>query len=274
MVDVSEEPRPHPLDEDDGGGPVKPFLEHLEDLRWVIIQCLSALALGMVVCMMAAPYLVQVLTWPLVNSGSNIELKQFSPIAGFTIWMKIAFYGGIVLALPFILYFIGSYIKPALKRRERKYFLRAFIIGAGLFLAGVLMCYFVALPIMLQAIPRFNEWIGLPADMWRAEDYFHIVIMFMMGMGLSFEVPVLLLTLVRLGVIPHATFAKGRRYFFVANLIICSFITPDFISTIFLVVPVQLILEVCIWISAYWDRQKRAAEAALLSGQVNQAVKE
>jgi|GEM_PF-6935724 len=61
---------------------------------------------------------------------------------------------------------------------------------------------------------------------------------------------------------------KGRRYFFVANLVVCSFITPDFVSTIFLVVPVQVLLEACIWISAYWERQKkRELAAAALAAQ-------
>jgi sec-independent protein translocase protein TatC len=111
---------------------------------------------------------------------------------------------------------------------------------------------------------QYNAWLGIPSQVWRVEEYFRFVITFMMGMGLSFEVPVLLLTLVKLEVLSHETLTKGRRYFFVGNLVLCAFITPDFISTFFMVIPVQILLEICILISAYWDRQKKAAAAAAL----------
>jgi sec-independent protein translocase protein TatC len=85
--------------------------------------------------------------------------------------------------------------------------------------------------------------------------------MFMLGMGLSFEIPVIILTLVRIGIIPHEWMEKGRTYFFIGNLVVCAFITPDAVSTIFMVVPVQVLLEICIQISKHWERQKRKEEA-------------
>jgi sec-independent protein translocase protein TatC len=110
-------------------------------------------------------------------------------------------------------------------------------------------------------LAQYNAWLGLPSDFWRAEQYFGFVILFMVGMGLSFEVPVVILTLVRLGIIPHEFLVKGRSYFFIANLVICAFITPDAVSTIFMVIPVQVLMEICILISKSWERQKRIAEA-------------
>ncbi len=259
MADEPLEPIPDPEEEE--GGPVKTFLEHLEDLRWVLIKCVSALMLGMVACLAGSNYIVNVLTWPLAKSGASVKLDTLGPLGGFTISMKIAMYGGITLALPFILYFVGDFVMPALKKHERKYFTRAFTIGGFLFLAGMLLCYFVMLQISLRGLDAFNAWLGLASDIWRAEDYFSFVIMFMVGMGLSFEIPVLLLTLVRVGVIPHEMLIKGRSYFFVANLVICAFITPDAVSTIFMVLPVQALMEVCILISKHWERQKKIAEA-------------
>jgi len=256
MAAETEVPRPD-FEDDNGGGPVKTFLEHLEDLRWTLIKSLSALLVGMVVCLVAAPQLVAILKWPLVNSGAKIRLELFGPMGGFIISLKIALYGGITLALPFILYFLGQFVVPALKRREKEYFLRAVVVGGGLFLIGVLICYFWVLTLSLRAIPQFNSWLGIQTEIWRAEDYFQFVIMLMLGMGISFEMPLLLLTLVRLGIVPHEWLAKGRRYFFLANLIICSFITPDYVSTMFLVIPVQVLLEACVWISAYWRWQEQ-----------------
>ena len=262
MADEPLQTLPYPEEEE--GGPVKTFLEHLEDLRWVLIRCVVALLLGMVACLVGAKYIVEVLSWPLINSGENVRIESLGPLGGFTISMKVALYGGVTLALPFILYFVGDFVMPALKRNEKKFFLRAFIVGGGLFALGMMLCYFVILKISLTGLSQYNKWLGLSGEMWRAEEYFHFVIMFMFGMGLSFEVPVLILTLVRVGIIPHETLVKSRAYLFVGNLVVCAFITPDAVSTIFMVIPVQALMEVCIMISRHWERQKRIAEAAEL----------
>jgi sec-independent protein translocase protein TatC len=254
-------------EEEDEGGPVKTFLEHLEDLRWVFIKCATALGVSLVVCLVAMPVLISVLTLPLAKSGADVELQLFGPIGGVMVTMRIALYGGMVLAIPFILYFIGEFVMPALKKEEKKYFMRAFVVGAGLFMAGVMLCYFFVLQIALYGMTQYNKWLNLPTEYWRAEEYFSFVTMFMVGMGLSFEIPVILLTLVRMGLVPHEWLTKGRPYFFVINYGLCAFITPDFISTFFMVIPVQLLLEGCILISKYWERQKRAEEAALAASE-------
>ena len=256
---VSDDSSTPPEEED--GGPVKSFLEHLEDLRWVLIKTVAAIVIGMTTCLVIAPYLVRILEHPLVHSGLKVEINPFGPMGGFVIYMKVALYGGVGLALPFVGYFIGSFVFPALKPTERRYFLWALAIGGGLFLGGVALCYFFVLNICLQGIEQVNTWLGLATNIWRAEEYFSFVLLFMLGMGLSFEIPVIILTLVRLGIIPHEWMIKGRGYFFVANLVLCSFITPDALSTIFMVLPVQILMEICIWISKYWERQKRIAAA-------------
>jgi len=178
--------------------------------------------------------------------------------------MKIALYGGITLALPFILYIIGAFVMPALKRNEKTFFLRAFIIGAGLFLLGVMTCYFWILGITLKATTQFNAWLGLPTDIWRAEEYFQFVTLFMMGMGLSFELPIVVLSLVKIGLVQHSWLSKGRPYFYVALFAVVSFITPDFVSTFFIMIPLVVLMEICIVISWFWERQKRAADRAQL----------
>ncbi len=259
---MADEPLlPAPDSEEDEGGPVKSFLEHLEDLRWVLIKVIASLMIGMTVCMVASPQLVELLKRPLVQSGIKTEIKTFGPIGGFMISMKLAFWGGLCLALPFCLFFIAQFVLPALKKNEKPYFRKAFTIGGGLFLIGALMCYAFILPITLFGTAAFNEWLKLPTDTWRAEDYFQFVVMFMVGMGLSFEIPVVILTLVKMGIIPHEWMVKGRTYFFVINMVLCAFITPDAVSTIFMVIPVQILMEICIQISAHWERKKKIEEA-------------
>jgi sec-independent protein translocase protein TatC len=263
MADEPLETIPDPEEEE--GGPVKTFLEHLEDLRWVLIKCFVSLLMGMVTCMVAASYVTAFLERPLVASGAAIRLEAIDPLGPVMIIMKVGLYGGMTIALPFILYFIADFVLPALKKHERKYFKRAFAIGSLLFFAGVALCYFVVLEISLLGLVAMNKWLGLGATVWRAQEYFSFVIMFMVGMGLVFELPVVLLTLVRVGVISHETLVKSRVYLFIGNMVICAFITPDVASTFVMVIPVQVLIEICIMISRYWERQKKIAEAAALT---------
>jgi sec-independent protein translocase protein TatC len=263
MPDEPEERQPDFELEEEEGGPVKTFLEHLEDLRWVIIKCLSTLVLAIVICWAAAPVLSKVLLQPLISTGAPIELQFLGPLAAIFASMKIAFYGGLCLSLPFLIYFIAEYIMPALKRNERTFFIRAFVAGGGLFLAGVLFCYFVALEISLRGLTAFSRWMGFPADLWRAEEYFQFVTLFMILMGLCFELPIILLSLVKLGIVDHTNLRKSRPYLILGIAFVIAIITPDYVSTIFLVIPVLILLEICIWIAWYWDRQRKRAEEAL-----------
>src|SRR3954463_1136981 len=87
-------------DPEEEGGPVKSFLEHLEDLRWVLIKIIASVLIAMTVCMVAANAISEVLQVPLKRSGANIELTSFNPIGPFMAAMKIAFWGGLCLAIP------------------------------------------------------------------------------------------------------------------------------------------------------------------------------
>jgi sec-independent protein translocase protein TatC len=267
---MAQEPE-EPLLEEEEGGPVKPFLDHLEDLRWVLIKCITAVILGMALCMAGAPYVIEFLKMPL---PAGMKLEMFGPLDGFWISIKIGVFTGLVLALPYILYVVGEYVLPALRKKEKKYFLRAITIGAGLFLAGASLCYYVMMPISLNAVIGYNKWLGITTTFWRATEYFSFVCWFIIGMGLSFELPVLVLTLVKLEILSHRTLVNSRKYFFVINLVVCCFITPDPVSTVFMILPMTILFEICIQISAYWERQKKRAEAALLTSGEGHKVSE
>ena len=139
----------------------------------------------------------------------QIDLVNLSPAGGFFVAFQVAFYGGMVLASPFLFYFIASFVFPALKISERKYIYRALAIGVGLFLIGVAFCYFVLMPVALAAAQMYSHWLGLGAMQWRAEDYISFVCKFMLGMGLGFELPVVILTLVKIGVLNYGMLSAG-----------------------------------------------------------------
>jgi len=335
MVDEPEAQGLEPRD-DDEGGPVKSFLEHLEDLRWVLIKSLSAAGVAILGCLLAGNYVVQVLEWPLHRSpighrshdqtvrltigtnqlktfrvttneplagltgtnrfvrfdlspiqvGTNlvlgvtvqpdlenadgalterlpIEIVNLSPAGSFVVATKVAFYGGLVIAAPFIFYFIAQFVFPALRMREKKYIYRGLAVGAGLFLTGVCFCYFVLMPVALAASAQYAEWLGFAANQWRAEDYIGFVCKFMLGMGLGFELPVVVLTLVKIGVLNYAILKSARRYVIVICFVLGAILTtPEVITQVLMALPLLLLYEVSVWIAWYWERRDKQREAA------------
>jgi sec-independent protein translocase protein TatC len=323
MADFSPEPP------EADGGPVKSFLEHLEDFRWVLVKTSVSLAVAMLICLVGANYVMTIIKWPLsrapagfpgtnqivtvsfgtnrlghfqlsdaeeksLNLGTNrfvavtvepltlgtnqilgwhidanpaiaddarrmqIELVNLSPAGGFFVAIQVAFYGGLVLAAPFIFYFIIAFVFPALKMREQKYVFRALFIGGGLFLIGVAFCYFALMPVALAASQKYSNWLGLGASQWRAEEYISFVCRFMLGMGLGFELPVVILTLVKIGVLSYQSLAKARRYMIVINLVLGAVLTtPEVVTQILMFIPLQLLYEATVWIAWYWDWQER-----------------
>jgi sec-independent protein translocase protein TatC len=214
----------------------------------------------------------QILGWrvnpdPQVAAGAQkmqIDLVNLSPAGGFFVAMQVAFYGGLVFSAPLIIYFISAFVFPALKMREQKYVYRGLFIGGGLFLTGVSFCYFLLMPIALAASQKYSQWLGLSAFQWRAEEYISFVCKFMLGMGLGFELPVVILTLVKIGVLNYSILSKARRYMVVINLILGAVLTtPEVVTQIIMFVPLQILYEITVWIAWYWERRdrKRALQA-------------
>src|SRR3989440_3258278 len=194
----------------------------------------------------------------------NISLINLGPASGFFVAFQVAMYAGIVLASPFIFYFVAAFVFPALKMKERKYVYRGLGYGVGLFLFGVAFCYFALMPLALAASQRYSQWLGFSAFQWKADDYISFVCKFMLGMGLGFEMPVVILTLVKIDVLNYHILSKGRKYMIVINLILGALLTtPEVITQIIMAAPLQLLYEITIWIAWYWERQDKKREAAM-----------
>jgi len=376
MATESDEPRTDaeitPVEEE--GGPVKSFLEHLEDLRWVLIKSGVTLFVAVVVCLLGGPVVVKVLMRPLDQARSvagfgkyvseswpvrtlrdsafghssygswlfkqrnlndpdapqrislffatnqlgtfqlskeerarypfgtnnhvalqlepvpfgtndnawvlgvradtnnahidaadrlNIAIVNLSPAGSFIVAFHIALYAGIVISAPFIIFFVASFVFPALKMKEKKYIYRGMFWGVGLFFVGVSFCYFVLMPVALTASVQYSEWLGFTAPQWRAEDYIGFVSKFMLGMGVGFELPVVVLILVRIGLLDYAKLAAARKYVIVINFTLGAILTtPEVITQVLMAIPMQLLYEITVWIAWYWERKEKKRQAA------------
>lgn len=323
-----------PAADDASGGPVKPFLDHLEDVRWVLIRFGVAIALGLLLALMAARQITGVLVRPLEQAREQLaaavvshpagvawreengaftvrlsgleaarlglppsttggrlvrlapvrvndrillgvepvggpwkldhatgvpQLEQRGPLTPFFLAMQTALYAGLGLALPFVLYFAGSFLLPALRGAEKRLLFHATFWAAVLFLLGVLVAHQVLAQITVRASLQFSGWLGISPGIWFVDDYVAQLLQLIFGVGLAFEVPVVLLSLVRLGVLNHARLAGCRPYWMIANLVLAGILTPpDVVSQLLLAVPLQALFEVSVLIAWWWERNDRA----------------
>lgn len=200
--------------------------------------------------------------WQSPSHGITV-LKNYTPLGGVMTALKLGLYGGCVLGAPFILFFIGQFVLPALHFHEKKLLFQIVGFGSVLFFLGVAFCYFLMTGVALSAAVQFSEWLGFGADEWRAEDYIGFMCKFMLATGLAFELPVVILTIVKLGFLDYKQLNAFRSYWIVIALVIAAILTPsaDPFTMILMALPLWLLYELSTLIAYYWHRRDRQREA-------------
>jgi hypothetical protein len=161
----------------------------------------------------------------------------------------------------------GEFAKTA-GLNQRHYVYRGLVFGIGLFLLGVAFCYFALIPVALAASQSYSQWFGFSPAQWKANEYISFVSRFMLGMGLGFEIPVVILTLVKIGVVNYRLLSKARKYVIVINLILGAVLTtPEVTTQLIMFLPLQILYEVSVWIAWYWERQEKQCETAAEANQ-------
>src|ERR1700686_82522 len=190
----------------------KPFLEHLEDLRWTVVKMAMTLVLAMIVCFAFRSLLVRVMPAPPPNVDPQVgALKALGITDSFVISFHLAFYAGIVLSFPLLLYFIAGFVLPALTAVEKRFLLPAIFVSFALFLLGVLVCYFWLLPKTILFFFRDTGSCGwIPT--WTVQQYYSFVTRFTIGFGLAFELPVVVLALVHFGLVTYRFMSRTRPF--------------------------------------------------------------
>ncbi len=209
----------------------KPFLDHLEDLRGVILKCAGAIGLGSILGVMGIGQVMEILRWPLLQAQGNLAQPRPNTLLALqvtdpmTVTLQIGIGAGILLALPFVLFFIGQYLLPALDPKERNLLLPVFLVGTFLFLGGALFCYFLVLPRALEFFQDLNRWLGLETS-WTMTSYTDFALQMLVGFGLSFELPLVMVILARLGILQQKVVAQHRRHAVVALIVLAACVTP------------------------------------------------
>ncbi len=246
-----------PNDRTAGSAESKPFLDHLEDLRGVLIRSAMAVAIGTAIALPLVPRIFAILKRPLarVVRDPDAFLQSIEVTGAFSVTVRIGLWSGILISAPFLVYFIGGFIFPGLTEGERRAVLRSSGFAIALFVVGVLLGYFVTLPVALRMMFGLHEWIGVrPAP--QATSYVAFSIQLLLAFGVAFQMPVVLAMLGRLGVISAAQLRERRRYVIVILLMASMVLTPpDILTQLVMAGPLVILYEGCIWLVDWFERR-------------------
>ena len=251
-----------------------PFLDHLEELRKRILRSL----LAVVGCFAVGLWLVDrfrlidVIKRPIAAFLPGGQLTVLSPTEPLMIVLKMGLIVGLVLASPIILWQVWAFLSPALYEKEKKTLVPALFIGLGLFLTGAILSFLFIVPQALRVLLSFQK--GSFNTMITFDAYFSFVMQLVLALGLSCELPLLMIILAALGIVATPLLNRIRPYAIVGSFVLGAILSPgaDVLSMFMLTIPLLLLYE--IGVAGVWLVQKRRlkAEAARAAGAAGAAL--
>jgi len=239
------------------------LVEHLDELRTRLFVCLGALLLGLIVGFVFHRHLIHWLNRPLPEGrlGRPITFGVAEP---FLTSFKISLYAGFLLALPVILWQLWAFFAPAMDEAHQRGVVLFVFLATALLACGVVFGYFVVLPAAVHYLTNFDK--SLYDVRLRARDYYSFATMVMLAMAVVFELPIVVLALVRLGILSTARLRRERRIgYFVVACIAVALPGIDPVTTVIEGIPLAILYEASIWLSVLVERRSPRIEAASLS---------
>jgi len=257
-LDLEQDPEDGEL----SGGKSMGFLDHLEDLRWTLVK--SVATFGIFVSLIAwflqdaalllkGPLIEAAKSYPELNSG----LITTSPMSVFTVIIQICLLGGLVLSLPFILFFIGQFVSPALTKKERKIVIPAALSAMLLFVGGSVFSYLLIVPSAIKVSMELNTLLGFQ-NLWSADRYYSMLVWLVLGLGVTFEFPLVIVILVYLRIVDSKKLIRSWRIVVVVIFIVAAVVTPtpDPLTQTLVAAPMMLLYVVSVIIARFIERKR------------------
>jgi len=245
--------------------PTMGFLDHLEELRKRIVYSIMAVAVGAGLCWWKVERIYDLMQRPIMDAlkanGLSEKLVYLNPTEPFNLYLKVAALGGLFLTSPFVLYQVWMFISPGLYRNEKRYVVPFMFSTIALFTAGGYFGYRVAYPRALEFLIHFGRQFQ---PMITIGEYTSLFLSIVLGMGLIFELPILIFFLSLMGIVSPAFMWKNARYAILIIFIIAAIVTPtpDVFNMCIFASPMLALYILSIGISWLVHHKQRAARKA------------
>lgn len=250
------------------------FLQHLEVLRWHLVRATIAVVVVSIIAFFQKEWLFDVvlfgpkkadfptyrfMCWlaqklsidDLCISEVSFQLQSTEMAQQFTLHMWVAFYGGLIISFPYILWELWRFIKPALNVTEKRFTTGVVFVSSMLFFAGVLFGYYVIAPLSINFLGSYSVSSEVK-NIFTIDSFISIITMLTLASGIVFQMPILVFFLAKIGLLTPAFMRAYRKHAIVVILVIAAVITPspDVTSQILVALPLLVLYEISIGIAA------------------------
>ena len=238
------------------------FISHLIELRDRLLRAIGAVLVLFVVLFLypGAGAIYDFLAHPLMSAlPEGSKMIATGVITPFMVPMKVTALVAFMIALPYVLYQAWAFVAPGLYEHEKKLALPMIVAGSVLFLIGVAFCYYFVFGTVFRFINDFAPKSITPAP--DIEAYFSFVITMFLAFGVTFEIPIVLIILVRAGVVTVEKLREARPYFIVGAFVVAAIVTPpDVLSQLLLAVPMCLLYEAGLFFARFVKKREKREE--------------
>lgn len=245
------------------------FLDHLEELRWTLVKCAVVFAISAGLIGYFLRDFNDVLLWPLrhvqaENLDLKFELTTRTIMESFGIVIQLCGFGGLAVAAPFMIVFIGQFVAPALTEKEIKLVLPTGFSAFLLFALGAAFGFFLLIPSTLRVSLEINKLLGFGPPLWTPDSYYSLLTWLVLGVGAAFEFPLLIVMAVHFGFLRVQTLRKYRRHSIVVIFLIAAIVTPtpDPFTQCLFAAPLYVLFELAILVGARVQAKREARLAA------------
>lgn len=238
------------------------IIEHLEELRRVLIISIVSTIVAAIGCWFVTDHVLAVFLDPVTSLGHDIVFIGLTE--ALMTKLKLSLFLGFLVALPVILWQVWSFVLPALRKEEKKFFTLFVVISLFTFLIGISFAFFGVYRLGVAFLLRFAGPELVP--MLTIGNYIGFTITFMIPFGLVFQLPLAVYCLSKMGVVSHDFLKRSRKYALLVIIVIASMLTPaDILSCLLMATPMYILYELSVWIARLVERgkaKKARAEAA------------